>query len=77
MDGGNMTNGENEAPTIVITRKVGEMIRLGDDVYVRVERIWPDRVGLQVIAPPCVSVLRGEIHAAIRKRGSDRGPSGW
>ena len=61
-----MQEAEKDKPMFVITRKVGEAICLGDDVVVRVERIWPDRVGLQVIAPNTMPVHRGEVQAAIR-----------
>lgn len=72
-----MQDGEIESSAIFITRKAGEMIRLGDDVYVRVGRIWTSRVSLQIIAPPSVAVFRGELHAAIRKRAAQPRPSGW
>lgn len=61
-----MSNSDETVPKYVITRKVGEMIRLGENVWVRVEKIYPDRVLLEVVAPNSMPVHRSEVYAAIR-----------
>ena len=52
---------------LVLTRKRGEQIRIGDNIVVRVERISEDRVRISVHAPKNISVDREEVHAAKRK----------
>jgi len=54
---------------LVLTRKVGEQFRIGDDVYVTVVRIADGGVRLGIDAPPHVTVLRAELctDPAIRK----------
>jgi carbon storage regulator len=44
-----------------LSRKVGEKIRVGDDVTLSVLEIRGDRVRIGVEAPREVSVLRGEL----------------
>ena len=50
---------------LVLTRKRSEMIRIGDDVVVKVMRTGRGAVRLGIDAPPDVSVMRAE---AIRRR---------
>ena len=46
---------------LVLTRKVGERIRIGDDVEVEVIRIVGNRVKIAIVAPRKIAVLRGEL----------------
>jgi len=46
---------------LVITRKPGESVMIGDDVCIVVGKVSPVRVKLQVTAPRRVTVLRGEL----------------
>lgn len=46
---------------LVLTRKAGETIRIGDNVVVTVERVDGNRVSLGIEAPRDVKILRGEI----------------
>lgn len=46
---------------LVLTRKSGEAIRLGDDVVITVTHISRDRVKLGIEAPREVPILRGEL----------------
>jgi carbon storage regulator len=48
---------------LVLTRKVGEKFRVGDDIYVTVVRITDGAVRLGIDAPPDVTVLRTELVA--------------
>lgn len=50
---------------LVLTRKVGEQIKIGDDVIITVVRTKGKAVRLGIQAPSHVPVLRGEIAAAI------------
>ena len=46
---------------LVLTRKVGEYIQIGDDVRVYLSKIECNRVRMAIDAPDHVEVLRGEI----------------
>lgn len=46
---------------LVITRKLNEVIRIGDDIEVMVIRISPEQVRLGVTAPKEVNVVRLEL----------------
>jgi len=46
---------------LVLTRKLGERIVIGDDIVVTVVAIGPGRVRLGIEAPPTVPVLRDEL----------------
>ena len=46
---------------LVLSRKVTERIRLGDNIVVTVVRVSGDRVRLGIEAPPDVLVLRDEL----------------
>lgn len=50
---------------LVLTRKTGQRLFIGDDIAVRVGRVLPDgRVRLCIEAPPNVKVVREELLAA-------------
>jgi carbon storage regulator len=46
---------------LVLTRKVGERIRVGDDVVITVVRINGQAVRLGVEAPPHLTIARSEL----------------
>jgi carbon storage regulator CsrA len=46
---------------LVLSRKVGERIHIGNDVFVEVRRVSGNRVTLAVNAPKSVRILRGEL----------------
>lgn len=48
---------------LVLSRRVGESIVLGDDVVVTVTRVAGNRVAIGVEAPSNVRVLRGELES--------------
>ena len=52
---------------LVLSRKVGESIQIGDKVTVMVVEIRADKVRLGIDAPLEVPVHRSEVAAAIRK----------
>ena len=48
---------------LVLTRKIGEQIIIGDNVRVTVVGVGPGRVKIGIEAPPHVSIDRQEVHA--------------
>jgi carbon storage regulator len=54
---------------LILSRKVGEKIVIGDGITVVVSRVSGDRVTLGLEAPPEVRILRGELSPFDRKPG--------
>ena len=52
---------------LVLTRKLGESIRIGDDIVVKVVDLDSRHVKLGIEAPKSVSVNRQEIYERIQK----------
>jgi len=46
---------------LVLSRKLNEKIKIGDDITITVVELFPDRVRLGVTAPEHVRVLRNEL----------------
>lgn len=46
---------------LVLSRKVGEEIRIGQNITVRVRRVHGNRVAIGVEAPSGIRILRGEL----------------
>jgi len=61
---------------LILTRKLGEVIRVGDDVTVRVLEVRGNQVRLGVEAPLTVRIYREEVYRAIRKENEDAALSG-
>jgi len=51
---------------LVLSRKVGERIHIGNDVFVEVRRVAGSRVTLAINAPKNVRILRGELMEAAK-----------
>jgi carbon storage regulator CsrA len=49
---------------LVLSRKIGEKIHVGNDITIEVRRVAGNRVTLAVDAPRDVRILRGELHQA-------------
>jgi carbon storage regulator CsrA len=47
---------------LVLSRKMGERIHIGEDIFVEVRRVAGNRVTLAVCAPKSVRILRGELY---------------
>lgn len=60
---------------LVLTRKLGENIRIGDSVKITVLEVRSGQVKLGIEAPPDVQVHREEIYARIQKE--KRRPQRW
>ena len=46
---------------LVLTRKIGELVRIGDDVTVRVLAIRNSQVSLGFVAPTKIKIFREEV----------------
>ena len=49
---------------LVLSRKIGEKIHVGNDITIEVRRVAGNRVTLAVEAPRQVRILRGELREA-------------
>lgn len=52
---------------LVLSRKVGERIHVGDNIILEIRRIAGNRVTLALDAPRNVRILRGELERAARE----------
>lgn len=50
---------------LVLSRKVGESIKIGDNIEIVVNRISGNRVTIGVDAPKDVRILRGEVEVEL------------
>lgn len=55
-----------EGPVLIFTRRIGEFIRIGDDIRVQVIEIKGRQVRLGIEAPPHISVHREEVYLRIK-----------
>ena len=58
---------------LILTRRVGETLMIGDDVTVTVLGVKGNQVRIGVNAPKDVAVHREEIYDRIKKEGEDGG----
>ncbi|BBN98221.1 carbon storage regulator CsrA [Sporolactobacillus terrae] len=56
---------------LILTRKQGESIRIGDDIEVNVVSVSGDQVKLGITAPRSIDVNRSEIYEAILNENSN------
>ena len=52
---------------LVLSRKVGERIHVGDNIVLEIRRITGNRVTLALDAPRDVRILRGELEQAAKE----------
>jgi carbon storage regulator len=48
---------------LILSRKIGEQIRIASDIVVVVKAIQGDRIKIGIEAPKTIRVLRGELQA--------------
>lgn len=58
---------------LILTRRIGETVMIGDDVAITVLRVKGNQVRLGVNAPKSVSVQREEIFQRIQEHASGEG----
>lgn len=46
---------------LVLTRKVGETLQIGDDIEIKITEISGDKVRIGIAAPAKYKILRGEL----------------
>lgn len=61
---------------LILTRRVGETLMIGDDVTVTVLGVKGSQVRIGVNAPKDVSVHREEIYEKIKQEGDNRSNEG-
>ncbi len=60
---------------LILTRRVGETVMVGDDITITVLGVKGNQVRIGVNAPKEVAVHREEIYERIKKEQEDAGPS--
>ena len=60
---------------LILTRRVGESVMIGDDITVKVVDVNGNRVRIGISAPKHVAVHREEVYEEIKRQGnpSERG----
>ncbi len=51
---------------LVLSRKTGERIHIGDDIFIEVRKVAGNRVTIAIEAPKKVRILRGELMEAAK-----------
>lgn len=57
---------------LILTRKVGEKLRIGDDIAITILNIRGNQVKIGVEAPANISVHREEIYKLIQQASEDQ-----
>lgn len=60
---------------LVLTRKEGETIAIGDEIEIKVLRIDGDQIRLGIVAPRQLTVLRGELLKEINQETAEAASS--
>ncbi|MCE9606774.1 MAG: carbon storage regulator [Planctomycetia bacterium] len=55
---------------LVLSRKQGEQIRIGDNIVITVQRLSGNRVSLGIEAPSDCKIMRGELEAILESVGA-------
>jgi carbon storage regulator len=57
---------------LVLSRKLGERVHIGEDIVVTVVKVDRNQVRLGIEAPPSVAILRDELTAGVERTGVSR-----
>ena len=60
---------------LILTRRVGEVLRIGDDVSITILGVKGNKVRIGIDAPKDVAVHREEIYQRIKREGDVEGGS--
>lgn len=61
---------------LTLTRKVGESIKIGDDIEIVVKEIRRNQVRIGIVAPRDVSIYREEIYEAMQDEQDEESKPG-
>jgi carbon storage regulator CsrA len=50
---------------LVVTRRSGECLRIGDDIKIKIKKVDGDSATFEIIMPPQVSITRSELFKRI------------
>lgn len=59
---------------LVLSRKQGEQIRIGDTIVITVQRLSGNRVSLGIEAPADCKIMRGELEEVLKTTGGTQVP---
>ena len=71
MDKINLQTDRRGVPMLVLTRKIGEKVMIGDDVSVTILGLFGNHVRLGINAPKSVDIHREEIYVKIQSETQD------
>ena len=69
----NLRKERGDEPMLVLTRKIGEKVIIGDDVSVTILGLFGNHVRLGINAPKSVDIHREEIYVKIQNENQDSG----
>ena len=56
---------------LVLSRKKGESIRLGDDIEITITEVKGEQVRIAINAPKNISILRGELRKEVSESNTE------
>ncbi|QHA37716.1 carbon storage regulator CsrA [Rossellomorea marisflavi] len=56
---------------LVLTRKTGESIQIGDNIEIKVVSIQGDQIKLSIDAPKHIDIHRKEVYVSIQKQNTE------